>query len=42
MALVLTQPLTEMSAINPPAGKAPLARKGDNLNSIYKPIVYNV
>jgi hypothetical protein len=38
MALVMTQPLTEMSSWNLPAGKAPPARKADNLTAICVPI----
>jgi hypothetical protein len=39
LALRLTQPLTEMSTRNLPAGKGRLARKADNLTAIYEPIV---
>jgi hypothetical protein len=38
MALELTQPLTEMSTRNLAVGKGRLARKADNLITIYEPI----
>jgi hypothetical protein len=37
MALVSTQPLTEMSTRNFPEGKGQPARKADNLTAICKP-----
>jgi hypothetical protein len=39
MALVLTQPLPEMSTRNLPGGKEWRARKADNLIAICEPIV---
>jgi hypothetical protein len=39
MALVSTQPLTEMSTRNLPEGKGRPARKADNLTAICEPIV---
>jgi hypothetical protein len=39
MALVLIQPLTEMSTRYLPGGKGRLARKADNLTTIYEVIV---
>jgi hypothetical protein len=39
MALVSTQPLTEMSTRNPPGGKGLSRRKADNLTAICEPIV---
>jgi hypothetical protein len=39
MALGSTQPLTEMSTRNLPGVKGRLARKTDNLTSIWEPIV---
>jgi hypothetical protein len=39
MALVSTQPLTEMSTRDLPGGKGRPARKADNLTAISKPIV---
>jgi hypothetical protein len=39
MALVSTQPLTEMSTRNLPGGKGRQARKADNLTAICEPIV---
>jgi hypothetical protein len=39
MALVLTQPLTEMSDRNLPGGKGRPARKADNLTATCEPIV---
>jgi hypothetical protein len=39
MALGFTQPLTEMSTRNLPAGKGRQARKADNLTAIYESIV---
>jgi hypothetical protein len=39
MALVLTQPLTEMSAMNLPGSKALPACKVDNLTAISEPIL---
>jgi hypothetical protein len=39
MALVSTQPLTEMSTRNIPGGKSRSARKADNLKAICEPIV---
>jgi hypothetical protein len=39
MALVSTQPLTEMSTRNLPGGKERPARKSDNLTAICEPIV---
>jgi hypothetical protein len=39
MVVELTQPLTEMSTRNLPGGKGWLARKTDNLTSIYELIV---
>jgi hypothetical protein len=39
MALVSTQPLTEKSTRNLPAGKGRPARKADNLTAICEPIV---
>jgi hypothetical protein len=42
MALVYTQPLTEMSTRNIPGGKGRPARKADNLIVICKPIVYKI
>jgi hypothetical protein len=39
MALVSTQPLTEMGTRNIPVGKWLLARKADNLTAICEPIV---
>jgi hypothetical protein len=41
MALVSTQPLTEMSTRNLPGGKGRPARKADNLTAICEPIVLN-
>jgi hypothetical protein len=38
MALGSTQPLTEMSTRNLPAGKGRPARETDNLTAIYEPI----
>jgi hypothetical protein len=40
MALVSTQPLTEISTRNLPGGKGRPPRKADNLTSICQPIVY--
>jgi hypothetical protein len=40
MVLWSTQPLTEMSNRNLPAGKGRAARKADNLIAICEPIVY--
>jgi hypothetical protein len=40
VALGSTQPLTEMSTRNLPAGKGLLARKADNLTAICELIVY--
>jgi hypothetical protein len=37
MALVSTQPLTEMSTRNLPGGKGLPERKADNLTTIYEP-----
>jgi hypothetical protein len=42
MALVSTQPLTEMSTRNIPGGEGRPARKADNLTAIYEPIVYKM
>jgi hypothetical protein len=42
MALVLTQPLTEMSTKNIPGGKGRPARDADNLTTICEPIVYKM
>jgi hypothetical protein len=42
MALVLIQPLTEMSTRNIPGGKERPARKTDNLTAICELIVENV
>jgi hypothetical protein len=42
MALVSTQPLTEMSTRNLPGGKGRQARKADNLTVICGPIVYKM
>jgi hypothetical protein len=42
MALAVTQPLTEMSTRNIPAGKGRPARKADNLTVICEPIVYKM
>jgi hypothetical protein len=39
MALVSTQPLTEMSTRNLPEGKGRPERKADNLSAICEPIV---
>jgi hypothetical protein len=39
MALVLTQPLIEMSTRNLPGGKGVLVHKADNLTAICEPIV---
>jgi hypothetical protein len=39
MALVSTQPLTDMSTRNLPGGKGRPARKADNLTAICEPIV---
>jgi hypothetical protein len=39
MALVSTQPLTEMSTRDFPGGKGRAARKTDNLTAICEPIV---
>jgi hypothetical protein len=39
MALGSTQPLTEMSTRNLPAGKGRLARKADNLTAMCEPTV---
>jgi hypothetical protein len=39
MALVSTQPLTEMSTRNCPGGKKRPARRADNLAAIYEPNV---
>jgi hypothetical protein len=39
MALGSTQPLTEMSTSNLPAGKERPARKSDNLTATFEPIV---
>jgi hypothetical protein len=39
MALVSTQPLTEMGATNVPGSKGRPARKADNLTAICEPIV---
>jgi hypothetical protein len=39
MALVSTQPLTEMSTRNLPGGKGQPARKADNFTAICEPIV---
>jgi hypothetical protein len=39
MALELTQPLAEMSTLNPPGGKGRPARKADNLTAICEPTV---
>jgi hypothetical protein len=39
MGLGPTQPLTEMSTRNIPGGKGRLARKADDLTTIYEPIV---
>jgi hypothetical protein len=39
MALVSTQPLTEMSTRNLPGGKGRQAHKADNLTAICEPIV---
>jgi hypothetical protein len=39
MALVSTQPLTEMSTRNLPGGKGQPARKADNLTAICEPII---
>jgi hypothetical protein len=39
MTLGSTQPLTEMSTRNLPAGKERPARKADNLTAIYEPTV---
>jgi hypothetical protein len=39
MALVSTQPLTEMSTRNIPGGKERSARKTDSLTAICEPIV---
>jgi hypothetical protein len=38
MALGSTQPLTEMSTRNLPAGKGRPVRKADNFTAIYEPI----
>jgi hypothetical protein len=42
MALGSTQPQTEMSTRNLPAGKGRPARKADNLTAICEPIVYKM
>jgi hypothetical protein len=42
MALVSTQPLTEMSTRNLPVGKGRQARKADNLIAICEPIIYKM
>jgi hypothetical protein len=39
MALMSTQPLTEMSTSNLPALKGRPARKADNLTAVYEPTV---
>jgi hypothetical protein len=39
MALGSTQPLTEMSTRNLPGGNGLQARKADNFNAVYEPIV---
>jgi hypothetical protein len=39
MALVSTQPLTEINISNLPGGKRQPARKANNLTAIYQPIV---
>jgi hypothetical protein len=39
MALISTQPLTEMSTTNLPEGKGRPARRADNLTAICEPIV---
>jgi hypothetical protein len=39
MALVLTQPLTEMSTRNLPGGKERPARKANNLTAVCEPTV---
>jgi hypothetical protein len=39
MALVSTQPLTEMSTIHLPGGKGRPAHKADNITAIREPIV---
>jgi hypothetical protein len=42
MALLSTQPLTEMSIRKLPRGKGPPERKDDNLIAICEPIVYEM
>jgi hypothetical protein len=42
MALVSTQPLTEMITRNLPGGKGRPARKADNFNAICEPTVYKM
>jgi hypothetical protein len=42
MALVLTQPLTEMSIRNLLGGKPRPARKADNMTAICEPIVQKI
>jgi hypothetical protein len=42
MALVSTQPLTEMSTRNLPGSKERLAHTADNLTAICEPIVYKI
>jgi hypothetical protein len=42
MALVSTQPLTEMSTRNLAGGKRRPVQKADNFTATYKPIVYKM
>jgi hypothetical protein len=42
MALELTQPLAEMSAMNLPEGKARPALKTENLTAICEPLIWNM
>jgi hypothetical protein len=42
MALVSTQPVTEMSTRNLPGGKGRAVRKADNLTAICEPIVWKM
>jgi hypothetical protein len=42
MALGSSEPLTEMSIRNLPAGKRRSARKADNLTAIYEPVIWKM
>jgi hypothetical protein len=42
MALVLTQPLTEMGTMNLPGGNGRPAHKADNLTVICEPTIYKM